>query len=395
MNPLRLVVVTRRFWPLLDEAEGWLTTLVVELVRAGVQVTVITARWDSDWPYQIDFQGATVIRLPFSNRRGWGTLRYMRALTHWLRGHEDQFDLVYISGLRHDAYAALSAAHGEIPMVLRVDRVGLTGECHWQLDAAFGGRIKKRCFQATAFVAAGAPAERELIAAGYPRPRIRCLPGGVAAAVARVPATRDAARAAFAEAHPALGLSESARLAVFVGAIHAEKGLSHLVQAWSLLRETWPHAKLWIVGQGPDVSATLAKIAERGLDPWIVSPGHIDDEEDLFLAADVLVNPSLEESLPAPVLRAMAAGCPVVVSDIPAHRELIEHEREGLLVPVEDPAALAAAVGRVWSQPELASQWAEAARAKTARQFPLAGMVQAHLGLFEGLVRSRLDAVGS
>ena len=79
MNALRLVVVTRRFWPLLDEAEGWLATLVVELVRAGVQVTVVTARWDAEWPYQVNFEGATVIRLPFSNRRGWGTLRYMRA----------------------------------------------------------------------------------------------------------------------------------------------------------------------------------------------------------------------------------------------------------------------------------------------------------------------------
>jgi glycosyltransferase involved in cell wall biosynthesis len=107
------------------------------------------------------------------------------------------------------------------------------------------------------------------------------------------------------------------------------------------------------------------------------------------------VNPSLEESLPLSVLQAMAAGCPVVATEIPAHRELIEHEREGLLVPVEDPAALAEAIGRVWSQPELASQWAEAARARTAREFPLAGMVQAHVGLFEGLVRSRLDAVGS
>jgi glycosyltransferase involved in cell wall biosynthesis len=280
-------------------------------------------------------------------------------------------------------------------MVLRVDRVGLTGECHWQLDAAFGGRIKRRCFQAAAFVAAGHAAQRELIAAGYPRPRIHCIPNGVTAAVARVPATRDAARAALAEAHPALGMTESTRLALFVGSVHGEKGLSHLVQAWPLVRESCPNARLWIVGEGPSESAVQAQIVEAGLESWIVMPGNIDDDEDLLLAADVLVNPSLEESLPAPVMRAMAAGCPVVATEIPAHRELIEHEREGLLVPVEDPSALAAAITRTWSQGELAAQWAEAARAKAAREFPLSATVEAHLSLFSGLVRSRLDPVGS
>ncbi len=396
MNPLRLVVVTRRFWPLLDDAEGLLATLVAELVRGGVQVTVVTARMHGDWPCQVDFHGANVVRLPFTNRRGWGTLRYMRALTHWLRGHEEQYDLAYVCGLRHDAYAALAASRGgEIPMVLRVDRVGLTGECHWQLDAAFGHRIKKRCFQAAAYVAPGRSAERELIAAGYPRPKIHYLPNGVAAAIARVSATRDAARAALAEAHPGLVLVEDAPLAVYVGTLHAEKGLNHLVAAWSLLRERWPNARLWIVGEGPQADALAAQIAQARMDAWISLPGDFDDDEDLLLAADVFVSPSLEESLSAPVLRAMAAGCPVVATDIPAHRELITDDQEGLLAPVEDPPALAGAIDRIWRQPDLAGQLAEAARARVAREFQLADMVEAHLNLFNQLVRTRLDAVGS
>ena len=199
-------------------------------------------------------------------------------------------------------------------------------------------------------MAAGASAERELIAAGYPRPRIRCLPGGVAAAVARVPATRDAARAAFAEAHPGAGpVRERAAGGVRGSAARGERALAPGASLVAGARELAAREAVDRGTRGPDVSRTQAQIAELGLEPWIVSPGHVDDEEDLYLAADVFVNPSLEESLPAPVLRAMAAGCPVVATEIPAHRELIEHEREGLLVSVEDPAALAAAIGRVWS----------------------------------------------
>jgi glycosyltransferase involved in cell wall biosynthesis len=232
-----------------------------------------------------------------------------------------------------------------------------------------------------------------LIAAGYPRPRIRYLAGGVAPAVARVRATREAAREALAEAHPALAITEQTPLALYYGALHEEKGLEHLVAAWSQIEKRRPNARLWIVGEGPHEDAVASEIRQFALGSWIQLPGNFEDDEDLLLAADVFVTTSLEESQPAPVLRAMAAGCPVVASDIPAHRELITHEQEGLLVPVEEPVLLAGAIERIWDEPDLAGQLAEAARAKVARECPLATMVEEHLALIEELARARLDAV--
>lgn len=392
MNPLRLVLVTRRFWPLVDEADGLLARLAVAWVQRGMEVTVLTARWHSDWPYQIDFQGVRVLRLPFSNRLGWGALRYMRSLTAWLKSQCGHFDLVCTSGLRHDAYATLAAGKGRFPVALRVDRAGLSGDCHWQLDATFGYRIKRRCFKADALVAAGQPIERELIAAGYPRDRIHFIPNGVDMPPPIAPPERAAAKDALAEACPLLSLTSQSQLAVYLGPLDDSKGLRTLIQAWRGLVARRPNARLWLVGEGPDSGALLAYVDAQGLSSWIVLPGAFDDDEDLFKAADVFVLPSLEEGMSYPLLRAMATGVPVVATDIPGNRLLIEHEYHGLLTPVEDAAALAGAVERVFDNPHLAAMLGAAARTRVAEEFALATTVDEHLRLFDSLVHSRLDA---
>ena len=389
MNPPRLVLVTRRFWPLLDEAEGLLTRLAVALADKGLAVTVLTARWQADWPYQINFEGVQVLRLPYSNRRGWGTLRYMRAVTGWLRGQQHQFDVVCTSGLKHDAYATLSAGQGRFPVVLRVDKAGLSGDCHWQLDATFGYRIKRRCFKADAFLAAGRPVERELIAAGYPRDRIHYCPNGVDLLPQNSAELKAAARESLAEAHPCLSLDDRGPLVLFAGEVHISKGLKHLIEAWRHVVERRPKARLWIAGDGPHLAALEAQIDALGLRPWVVMPGVFDDEEDLLRAADIFVLPSLEEGMPYTLLRAMAAGLPIVASDIPGNRALLEHERQGLLVPAENSDALEAAIERLLDDAPLAARLGLAARQRAEEEFPWSAMVERHVELFESLVHNR------
>ena len=74
--------------------------------------------------------------------------------------------------------------------------------------------------------------------------------------------------------------------------------------------------------------------------------GELDDIPCLLAAADALVLPSKSEGLPLVVMEAMAASTPVVATAVGGVPELVEHDRTGLLVPAEDDAALAAAIGR-------------------------------------------------
>ena len=179
MRPLRLVLITRRFWPIVGGAEKTLAHLAREWVERGCQVTILTVHWEPRWPAQILYGDVPVVRLSPVPQTPWTTVQYLRTLTRWLVDRRDEFDLVYASALRHEAYAAVRALKRRRPVVLRAEQTGPEGDCLWQLDAPCGRRIKQRCVRAEAFVAATPALERELQAAGYPRPRIHLIPDGV------------------------------------------------------------------------------------------------------------------------------------------------------------------------------------------------------------------------
>jgi glycosyltransferase involved in cell wall biosynthesis len=256
------------------------------------------------------------------------------------------------------------------------------------LDANCGLRIKRGCLSADAFIAPSPAIERELIAAGYPRPRIHYIANGV-----EVPAPRDAqtkaqARAALAEIDPALWLDPSAPLAVYTGRLHDRKGLIHLVAAWPAVLERRPDARLWLVGDGSYRRQLIDLIGDLGLAGRVHLTGAFDDVEDVLLAADAFVLPSLEEGMSVALLEAMARGLPVVATNIPANAVLIENGRHGRLVPKEDAAALAAAVLELWDDPQRAARWGEQAQQRVGAEFSLDKMVNDHLVLFERLLSS-------
>ena len=109
MTSLRIAVITRRFWPLVGGAESLLACLAAELRNRGARPIVLTAQWAPEWPRRLMVREVPVVRLPHPAQRAWGTLRYMLALTRWLRQHRTELDLVYVSMLKHDAYAAIGA----------------------------------------------------------------------------------------------------------------------------------------------------------------------------------------------------------------------------------------------------------------------------------------------
>ena len=187
VKPLRVALVMQRFWPLTGGPEKVLANLAGELCRRGLSVTILTARWQANWPAELLYQETPVVRLSPPPLDCWTTLQYTRALARWLRDRADQLDLVYVSQLRHEAYAALRAVGRRLPVVLRAEQVGRHGDCLWQLDATCGRRIKRQCMEAAALVAPTPAARCELEAAGYPRRRIESLADGVPIPPPRTP----------------------------------------------------------------------------------------------------------------------------------------------------------------------------------------------------------------
>ena len=154
MSDLRIVLITRRFWPFADEVARTLARLATGLQRRGAKVTVLTCRAAADWSERVDYQGTRVFRLPHPHREHWRTLRYLLALGRWLRQHHEEIDVACVSQLRSDACAVLRTfRQTRVPVVLRAEAAGTNGDCKWQQRARCGGRIRRRCWTAEAIVA--------------------------------------------------------------------------------------------------------------------------------------------------------------------------------------------------------------------------------------------------
>ncbi len=103
--------------------------------------------------------------------------------------------------------------------------------------------------------------------------------------------------------------------------------------------------------------------------------GHAEDVPQRLAEADIFTLPSESEAFPNAVLEAMAAGLPIVASAVGGIREVVHHERTGLLVPPRDPHALADAICRLIADPPQAQALASSGRAFVAERYSFDRMV--------------------
>jgi phosphatidylinositol alpha-mannosyltransferase len=171
----------------------------------------------------------------------------------------------------------------------------------------------------------------------------------------------------FGGASPAPGLPPGRRL-LWVGRLDPQKGFRMAVRAFGRLAAELPDLHLIVAGDGRDRDAVGSLPPEvRGR---VVMLGTVPHEllPPYHAAADAFVAPALgQESFGMVLVEAMAAGVPVVASDIAGYREVVRDGEDGLLVPPGDPAALAAGVRRVLDDPALASRLRATGRARAER----------------------------
>ena len=170
---------------------------------------------------------------------------------------------------------------------------------------------------------------------------------------------------AFAGARePAEGLPEGRKI-LWVNRLDPQKGFGVMVRAFEELALELADAQLIVAGDGRD-RAALSLLSENAR-TRVVRLGTVRHEElpRYHAAADVFVSSALgQESFGIVLVEAMAAGVPVVASDIPGYREVVRDGVEGLLVRPNDPSALAGAISKVLTEPELASSLAAAGRTR-------------------------------
>lgn len=290
----------------------------------------------------------TAVGLPFNGSvapialRPSAARRTTEALGEWrpdvVHVHEPAVPLVGLAGMRtaaplvttHHAWAEKAGLYGVVGPLLR--------------------RVVRRA--AVRIAVSPAAAQHHARALGMHVNDFRIVPNGV-----------DVAR--FADAVPLDRLRGHGPVLLFVGRLERRKGLEHAVRAFAHLKTRHPSLRLVVVGDGPE-RERCQELLPAGLRVDVDMLGRVSDSDlpRCYASADVFVAPATGgESFGIVLLEALAAGTPVVASDLPGFRSVVDDGRTARLVAPGDARGLADAVDALLSNPTLREAQVEAARA--------------------------------
>jgi len=174
----------------------------------------------------------------------------------------------------------------------------------------------------------------------------------------------------------------------FVGRLLYDKGVQVLVRAHEILRARGTAIRLLLAG-GPDTS-NPASIPEETLNRWrekdaVTLLGHIGDVRTVWAQSHIAVLPSRREGLPMSLLEAAACGRAMIATDVPGCREIARPGINGLLVPADEPEALADAIAQLLRDPAMRARYAANARQIAVEEFSSKHVATAIIALYARL----------
>jgi len=179
-----------------------------------------------------------------------------------------------------------------------------------------------------------------------PWEKVEIIPNGINTEKFKVSVDKIAVKSRY-------GISPNEKLVLYVGRLVPQKGVEYLIQAVPMIAGKYPNVKFLIVGEGW-LRDYLESLAQSTGQRWrITFTGFIPDHEVVALmkSADVLVVPSVYEPFGIVALEGMAAGVPVIASQVGGLSEVIEHDKSGVFVYPRNPESIAWGVGHVLSNP--------------------------------------------
>jgi glycosyltransferase involved in cell wall biosynthesis len=234
-------------------------------------------------------------------------------------------------------------------------------------------------------VAVGRSVKRALVKnEGIPADRVRVIPNGIDVdRFAPDPAVR-------ADVRRELGAGPDAVVVLLVARLDPIKDHPTAIRACAKAAADVPGLKLVLVGDGPEREAIEGLVRDQKLEGLVRLLGTRSDVPRLLVGADVLLLTSVSEGIPLTVIEAMAAGLPVVCTDVGSLSDVVRHGSEGYLAPARDAAGLADHLARLGRDPGLRADLGHRARQRAVAEFSEAVMADRYTALFDRALGRRV-----
>lgn len=154
---------------------------------------------------------------------------------------------------------------------------------------------------------------------------------------------------------------------VTVGGMHPRKGISDLLHAFHIVQECFPEVQLYLLGEGPCQEEYEALAISLGIADSVHFLGFRDDPREYLFAADIFVLASRSDPGPLVIAEARNAGCAIIATNVDGIPEMLDYGAAGKLVPPQDPASLASAIGELLADPIKLRKYSDMARNNVER----------------------------
>ena len=354
-------------------AERMMVAIANGLAARGVEVELVLARATGPYLKELD-AGVKLIDLA----SGSVTRAVVPLAAHLRRRRPD----VLLSTLAHTSVAAVVAgklALTNVPVVIREANTPTAGDQRWSSwKSNLAHRLMRSAYRSAAGVIAVSDGVAEALqrVLAVPGEKIATLYNPVVSADMRLKAALEPDHGWLAAGQPPVVLG--------VGSLTPRKDFRTLIDAFALLAPD-SDLRLLILGEGPQREVLQARIAELGLETRVELAGFKQNPFAYMSRAAVYVLSSNLEGLPGSLVQALACGCPAVATDCPSGPyEILQGGKIGRLVPIGDPAAMAAAIRATLEDPPAA----EVLRV-SVEKYAADRVLDATHGYLDGLVRKR------
>lgn len=348
----RVVLLTSRFWPIVNDQTQRLLDWAIALKRHGHLVEIATPRWHKSWPQRIDCFEIPVHRLPDPPIGPLRISRYGKRVAEFLNSREGALDFVYCDSPGYEASGALSkySSSERSRVVVRFQPKELLASpdpLKWRPS----GQVLEVLRKADVLMTGSAVAHQRLLSIGLADAKILRDTSVVGAIVDRTSVARRQARAALAGINGDLYVKADDRVVVCPADLSDSSdgaalcGLADSIARWV---EEYKRLHVWILGDGPERSRVYERLRYQGVHRLVAMPGLFTNMDAAFAAADLCVLPSAGGGLNWTVPTCLRSGIPLILADSVAARQTLELVTQTPVAELE--RSLVAAGDRVaWS----------------------------------------------
>jgi glycosyltransferase involved in cell wall biosynthesis len=340
---MKILFVARHYWPWFDDTARGYSHLAHVLNDRGHQTTVATALDHPTWPKTIDNSDVMIHRVapaPIDRK----TVRlYSKNLAAKLKTEASSANLVVVTKIGLEATVTIKTLQNQIPIVVCAEGKSSKTE---------GTLLQRRqLHQAQAIVVPNESTRQIFIKNRFRGEKIHTIAPGVPIGLRRTFHDRLDARKILGSLNPILKIDSDDRLIVSIANHNNQDEPIRLIKSLGLIRQKWPGAVLWLLGNQRRLAPLRELIEQQRLASQVRLIGQFDSLDTILQAADLMVDCSPEEYNQIALLEAMTAEVPVIISESASQNLGVSRPTNAVVSEPENPEKLAEAINRIFGNP--------------------------------------------